>query len=299
MLTKTQGIILVLFVFFIVLALLTILAMTNFELVHFILTDQLGENEKYSQADPIITSPTQYPIISATFTPFLPEPTFTQTPRPARTSKPTRTPTPTASATPPPTATSTPTPGVWPPEATYIEGLYGFPQTYNLSCESRSAVDWARFFGKDITEQEFLDALPRSDNPQLGFVGSPYGMPGQTPPYSYGVHAQPVAGLLRAYGLSAQDVYNFSDEEIMLEIAEGRPVIAWVISSTLPGWGFEYYPEEGDPVLVAPYEHTVIVFGYDSGGVHILDNSWVYWRSWDMFSSSFSVLGKMAIILQP
>lgn len=299
MLTKTQGVILVLFVLFIVLALLTILALTNFELVRFILTTDSGENAKFTQAYTSITFPTQSSLISATFTPFVPAPTSTKTPRPARTSKPTRTPTLTASATPLPTATATPTVEVWPPEATYIEGIYGFPQTYNLSCESRSAVDWARFFGTDITEQEFLDALPRSDNPQLGFVGSPYGMPGQTPPYSYGVHAQPVAALLRAYGVPAQDVYNFSDEAIMREIADGRPVIAWVISSTLPGWSYEYYPEEGDPVLVAPYEHTVIVFGYDSGGVHILDNSWVYWRSWDMFSSSFSVLGNMAVIFQP
>ncbi len=139
---------------------------------------------------------------------------------------PTHTPTVTNTPTrPPPTYTPTP---IYPPDSIVLTDFKGYAQSYNLSCESRAAVDWAQYFGVSIGETEFLNALPESDDPNRGFVGDVNDTPGQIPPHGYGVHADPIAALLRAYGLSAESVHGMSDGDIMTEINNCQPVIAWV-----------------------------------------------------------------------
>ncbi len=235
--------------------------------------------------------------LSASLTPFQPLPTETAT-LPA---SPTRTSSPTVEVTPTPTETYTPQPSPtpWPPETASIKNIFGYAQTLNLTCESRSAVDWARYFGVEIAELEFFANLPRSDNPNKGFVGDGDGLPGRTPPESYGVHAYPVAALLRAYGLPAVDRTGMSMDEIKKEVAAGQPVIVWVITGTVPGTSYFYRALDGEEVLVAPYEHTAIVIAYDAGGVTLLDGAVTYWRSWEIFQRSFAALGNMAVIFHP
>ncbi|MCK4451313.1 MAG: PD40 domain-containing protein, partial [Anaerolineae bacterium] len=86
--------------------------------------------------------------------------------------------------TPSPTPTGTPTP-TFPAEAN-VTNISGRPQALPLDCESRSAVDWAAYFGVEIDELEFLYGLPQSDNPDEGFVGDVHGSWGQIPPHPYG-----------------------------------------------------------------------------------------------------------------
>jgi len=74
-----------------------------------------------------------------------------------------------------------------------LDDFLGYAQLYTLDCESRSAVDWAAYLGYSINEQGFLDSLPKTDNPETGFVGDYTGPNGNIPPLSYGVHAAPVA----------------------------------------------------------------------------------------------------------
>jgi len=222
---------------------------------------------------------------------------FPETPTPFQplstsTSAPTPTPTPTT----PPAVMPALEPTVQLPPSAKIQGIRGYPQTLNLSCESRSAADWAAYFGVSIHELEFLSQLPQSDDPNKGFVGNPNGPGGLIPPDPYGVHAAPVAALLRAYGLPAEDVVGLSAEEIKAEIAAGHPVIVWIIFGTSPGYALQYTTQAGETITVAPNEHTAILIGYDPNGVTLLDGALVYWRSWDVFLASFQVLGNMAII---
>ncbi len=79
-----------------------------------------------------------------------------------------------------PTRTFTPSPTI--PTSAEIKGVYGYGQLFPLSCEARSAADWARHFKIEIREMKFLALLPRSANPEEGFVGSINGSWGQTPP---------------------------------------------------------------------------------------------------------------------
>lgn len=251
----------------------------------------------------------------------------TRTPRPT-VLRPTRRPTRTATVTAPPSSTpfrpDPPTATIFPsitalrvdivlpsatnpppaaptlPAAARIEGLTGYGQSLPLSCESRSAVDWARYFGVEIGELEFFNRVPFSADPELGFVGSPYGAWGQIPPDAYGVHAEPVAQALRGYGLPARAVRNFSLTAALAEIAAGRPVVLWVTGHVEPGRGVDVVID-GQTRRVARYEHTVILIGYndDSDILTFQDGARVYERPIPMFLQAWEPLEYMAVIFQP
>ncbi|GAG37838.1 unnamed protein product, partial [marine sediment metagenome] len=160
-------------------------------------------------------------------------------------------------------------------------------------------MDWAAYFGVDIDELEFSQRFPLSDNPDKGFVGDAHGSWGQIPPHPYGVHAEPVAVLLRTYGLDAQAVRNFPLDALRSEIASGRPVIVWVTGQVALGTPVPYTASDGSRTIVARYEHTVTVIGYNSLEVRILDGAQVYTRQWSDFERSWAVLGNMAVVMRP
>jgi uncharacterized protein YvpB len=183
------------------------------------------------------------------------------------------------------------------PESAQIKGVKGHAQNFVLSCESRSAVDWAAYWDVHIREANFLNQLPRSDNPDKGFVGRPNDPWGYIPPRSYGVHAGPVAALLREYGLDAEARYDMSWDELRSEIAAGRPVIVWIIGRIQRGKPIRYKSSDGDKTIVARYEHTVIVTGYGPSSVDIIDAATgeSSKHSRRAFLASWRVLGNMAV----
>jgi uncharacterized protein YvpB len=195
-----------------------------------------------------------------------------------------------------PSPTPTPVPDEL-PDSARIYAISGQDQALPLDCESRSAVDWANYFGTSIGEFEFLYRLPTSDNPDLGFVGDVNGEWGQIPPYDYGVHADPVADLLNDFGVNAKARKSLTWDDIRREISESRPVLTWVIGSVING-APNYYSSQSSPKssIVARYEHTVIVIGYTPDSVIILDGDDVYSRPLDRFLESWSALNNMAVL---
>ncbi len=180
-----------------------------------------------------------------------------------------------------------------------VLSVSGRGQALPLDCESRSAVDFAGYFGVAIDELEFLGRLPLSDDPDAGFVGDVYGYLGQIPPAPYGVHAAPVAALLQAYGVRARAVTGYTWDALRAELDANRPVIAWVIGSVGNGTGVAYTAaSNGHTTTVAAYEHTVIVIGYGADTVTVLDGGTVYTRTLAQFRASWGVLGNMAIVGQ-
>ena len=186
------------------------------------------------------------------------------------------------------------------PDKAYIEGVSGRRQSFSLSCEARSAVDWARYFGIRIGEKEFLAKLPRSNHPDLGFVGNPNDPWGNIPPASYGVHAQPVAYLLQEFGVNAQAQRDLSWDDLRAEIAAGRPVIVWVIGQMWKGTSIQYTPADGKKTTVAPYEHTMILVGYSPKSVRVVDAYTGQTQTYPLrtFLNSWKVLDHMAIIAE-
>jgi uncharacterized protein YvpB len=185
------------------------------------------------------------------------------------------------------------------PPSARITGVVGHRQRLPLSCEARSAADWGAFFDVAIDELEFLHALPISDDPDRGFVGDVQGEWGNIPPNAYGVHAPPVARLLRDYGLPAQSQRYMTWEALRAEIAAGRPVLVWVTGHVEEGVGQIYTAADGRRTIVAPFEHTVIVVGYDEDSVTVVDGANTYRRSLERFLASWGALRNMAITAAP
>jgi LysM repeat protein/uncharacterized protein YvpB len=183
------------------------------------------------------------------------------------------------------------------PEAAYVSGVVGHAQRFVLSCESRSAADWAAYWGVHIDESDFLMNLPRSDNPDAGFVGNANDAWGYVPPYSYGVHADPVAELLQEYGLRADAQRGLQWDDLRAEIAAGRPVIVWIIGQMWPGSPRSYTASDGHTTTVASFEHTMILTGYNASSVQIVDASsgWTQTYPLGSFLASWSTLDNMAV----
>ncbi len=182
------------------------------------------------------------------------------------------------------------------PSYAYVSGFVGYAQSYNLDCEARSAIDLAAYFGVNIAHYDFLNRLPKSDDPNVGFVGNYSDPRGKIPPSSYGVYQEPVAALLREYGLNAHGAYGYSENALKAQIAAGRPVMVWVVGNTELGYGVPYTPAStGWTTYVVPYQHTVVVIGYDANNVTIQDGAMKYIRDWKTFLLSWGVLGNRAI----
>lgn len=183
------------------------------------------------------------------------------------------------------------------PDSAYISGVNGHAQKHPLSCEARSAADLATFWGIRIGENEFLQALPKADNPDSGFVGNPNDAWGSIPPHSYGVHAGPVADTLRAFGLQAEALNNLSWDDLRSQIYAGNPVIVWIIGQMWGGSSEHYAAPDGSTVRVAAFEHTMILTGYNQDTVQVVDAYSGHYQTYNLstFLHSWSVLGNMAV----
>ena len=197
----------------------------------------------------------------------------------------------------PPTASSilpTSTP-YYPPQSYYIRDFVGNRQYYALGCEASAAVDLAWYYDVNIYQYDFQINLPISDNPDLGFVGDVNGPWGQIPPYAYGVHAAPVANLLNEYGVEVEGGKGYRQEDIKFAISRSHPVIVWVIGAMVYSEPVPYEDKSGNMTIVAPYEHVVILTGYDKDSVRYLNNGKYADVPNEVFLNSWGVLGNMAV----
>jgi uncharacterized protein YvpB len=175
--------------------------------------------------------------------------------------------------------------------------LSGNPQSRNLSCESRSAADLLAAHGLPASEDAVLARLPRSDNPDTGFVGSPDDATGGLPPSGYGVHAPPVAAALRDLGLDARAESGRDLAWLASETADGRPVIAWITGSCEPSRVVPMRDGAGREFRAVPGEHTVLVLHVGPRKVLVLDPATGRRRDFDReaFARAWSLLGGAAV----
>jgi uncharacterized protein YvpB len=191
-----------------------------------------------------------------------------------------------------------------PPPSVFLEGVVGYPQEHNLSCESRSATDLAAFWKVaqriGLTEDDFFRRLPKSDNPHRGFLGDVDLPPGTMPPTGYGVYVGPVAATLRSFGLDACAWQGWSLEDLKAELVAGRPVIVWATyDMQLPGvetWA----SSDGETSVVVRWQHTFIAVGYDEGGLTLVDayDGERKFFSYEAFDPAWGQLGRMAVTVE-
>ncbi|MFQ6099612.1 MAG: C39 family peptidase [Anaerolineae bacterium] len=187
-----------------------------------------------------------------------------------------------------------------PPPSAFVEGVAGHPQEHNLSCESRSATDLAAFWGVEFTESDFFRRLPKSDNPQRGFLGNVDLPPGSMPPAGYGVYVGPVAATLRSFGLDAQARREWSLDDLRAELAAGRPVIVWATyDMRLPGVE-TWVSSDGATSVVVKWQHTFVAVGYDEGGVYLIDayDAGTKYFSYETFDAAWAQLERMTVTVE-
>ena len=184
-----------------------------------------------------------------------------------------------------------------PPESAYVPGVVGHRQERPLSCEARSAVDLAAFWGVAVSEEAFFATLPRSDNPHSGFVGDVDDPPGSLPPGGYGVYASPVATALRRYGLDAHAHRWFGLDLLKEELAAGRPVIIWATYRMLQPEIASWTAADGTVSIVVQWEHTFIAVGYDADGLYLIDayDGRTHYYPFSLFLPAWMQLNEMAV----
>ena len=185
-----------------------------------------------------------------------------------------------------------------PPQASAtVEGVIGYPQERNLSCESRSAVDLAAYWGTEFTEAAFLRRLPKSDNPHRGFLGDVDMPPGSLPPVGYGVYAEPIAATLRSFGLDAEAHRPFELEALKRELATGRPVIVWATYEMQRPGVDSWVSSDGEVAVIVRWQHTFIAVSYDEQGISLIDayDAETRYFSYQAFVPAWDQLGRMAV----
>jgi uncharacterized protein YvpB len=169
-----------------------------------------------------------------------------------------------------------------------------YRQQHSLSCESSAAAMAANYHGIAVTEEDILSVLPRHENPHLGFRGDvdgPYGGIAD-----YGVYAEPIGKALTDLGLQVEPIRSGPDE-IRMYIRQGRPVIAWITFGLQPQVPTQVSLSDGQVVTLVPYQHTVLVVGYNRDGLWVNDP---YGGTQDFypegeFVRSFAYLGNMGL----
>ncbi len=173
-----------------------------------------------------------------------------------------------------------------------------YKQAHSLTCESSAASMVANFHRIPLSEEMISNALPRDENPNLGFRGRLDGVPGGLT--DYGVYAAPIREVLAANGLEATYVEDGLDG-IRRALAREHPVIAWVTYKLHVQQPVEITLSTGQEVTMVNYEHVVVVTGYNQEGFWVndpFDGREYFYNSID-FARSFGYLDNMALEVTP
>ena len=173
-----------------------------------------------------------------------------------------------------------------------------YKQAHSLTCESSAASMVANFYRIPLSEEAISKALPRDENPNLGFRGRLDGVPGGLT--DYGVYAEPIREVLAANGLEATYVEDGLDG-IRRALAREHPVIAWVTYKLRVEQPVEITLSTGQEVKMVNYEHAVVVTGYNQEGFWVndpFDGRKHFYKSTD-FARAFGYLDNMALEVAP
>src|SRR5262245_40736055 len=84
------------------------------------------------------------------------------------------------------------------------------------------------------------------------------------------------------------------------EIADGHPVVVWY-AGTSGNVPVSYQIYQGQTFKLVPYEHASMVYGYDTGGVCVMNvgTGLIRYYSWSDFTARWNYFDDMALVLTP
>jgi uncharacterized protein YvpB len=154
------------------------------------------------------------------------------------------------------------------------------------------------YWGPLVSQSVFLDEVPTSPDPHIGFRGDINGPFGGTT--DYGVYAEPLATVLENHGYTATVFYEDLDR-LKANIAAGNPAVVWLtVGKDEVRHGF-YQEYDGQRFKLVPGEHAVVAYGYDDSGIYLMDVSDgdFYHTDWSSFLRRWGYFDDMTLIIQP
>jgi uncharacterized protein YvpB len=184
------------------------------------------------------------------------------------------------------------------PSKAIIANFPSLAQSYNLSCEYAAASAVTLYWGNQVSEKTFVSQVPSSPNPHLGFRGDINGAFGGI--NDYGVYAEALAPVLEKYGYNANVFYGGAGT-LKANIAAGNPVVVWITTGKYTARTPVTKSYNGETFTLVAGEHAVVIYGYDSGGVYIMDvsNGGFYYTEWASFLTRWSYFDQMALAITP
>jgi hypothetical protein len=170
-------------------------------------------------------------------------------------------------------------------------------QDHSLSCEYAAIQIVTSWFGSPISEDESLAMVPSAVDPHYGFRGNIDGPWGVTD--DYGVYAEALVPVLNAYGYNGDVWYSADAGSLQAQLDAGHPTLIWI--ATRGDTSFYDQDANGNSFKLVPWEHVVVAYAYDSGGVYISDpgTGALNYLSWGWTLGAWSVLDGMALSIYP
>jgi len=183
-------------------------------------------------------------------------------------------------------------------DAIMIDGVPSVLQWYSLSCEYAAAATITLYWGNLVSQSDFMREVPQHPNPHKGFRGDINGPHGWID--DYGIYAEPLVPVLEARGYKAAAVYG-DVEQLKAEIDQGYPLVAWITTGRYTPRP-AYWENDGErDFKLVPYEHAIVVYGYDSDGVYAMDvgtGDFVH-TEWESFLMRWNYFGGMMLTIHP
>lgn len=162
-------------------------------------------------------------------------------------------------------------------------------------CEGASLLQALQYKGKlkDWGLVQFLNTIIKSpdENPNTGFVGSPFV---EDPNVYSAIYPDPLTTWGQRYG-NVQNISGSSMNDLINEVAEGNPVVAWVTINFQPvRWGDWPFG------AAVNNNHAVTLDGFDktNNQVHVSDPiSGSYWLSRSTFETIYNAR-KYAVVVK-
>ena len=191
-----------------------------------------------------------------------------------------------------------------------VPSLSQLPELYN-GCEITSLTMILQYAGLDtdketmarLLDQDTTQLVQSADgtivswgNPHKGFVGDISGNA-----KGYGVYHEPIASLINSIAKDqALDLTGKPFEEVLAQVADGKPVLVWTNSSfgPLASGNWITWDSPDGPVSATWKEHAVVLTGYDGETLYIndpLDGSKDKKVNRGLFEQSWEQMGEQAV----
>ena len=182
--------------------------------------------------------------------------------------------------------------------AAMIRGFPSVTQWYNLSCEYAAAAAVTLYWGNLVSQRDFIREVPRSPNPHVGFRGDINGEWGGI--NDYGIYAEPLVPVLEERGYNAVAFYGGVDR-LKAYLAADKPVVVWITGGKYTERPVYRRSYNGNSFKLVPGEHAVVAYGYDEGGVRLMDvgDGGFYDTEWSSFLRRWRYFDEMGLAIWP